>query len=177
MGIKTSQAKNVWVVGFGVKAPKHHKNNTKYIDDFAFVLDQDGNSSFVPWEGLELSDEQIISDAYLLEALSDVHDSSSTSFGLYHLQPASSPEIADFLVQAHILPLLRDLEIIEHGVAQALDRHDFDDSKSALAVNMFFKQRFDAIKKIETRIRHEQAQHRPQKTVRRGRAQMVLTPS
>lgn len=179
MGKLTSQAKGVWVVGFGVHAPKHHnKNNTKYIDDFAFVLDKAGNSAFVPWAELELDQKHVVSDAYLLEALSELHDNASTSFGLYHLQPASSVEIADFLVQAHIIPLLRDLEIIEYGVRQAMQRHDFSESRGDVAVSMFFKQRFDAIKKIEQRIRQEQgALRKPRASSGHVPTNLVLTPS
>lgn len=180
MGKQASQAKGVWVVGFGVKSPKrHNKNNSEYMDDFAFVLDKTGHSSFVPWSELELDTKNIVSDAYLLEALSELHDNASTSFGLYHLQPASTPEIADFLVQAHIIPLLRDLEIIEHGVMQAMQRHDFSESRGDVAISMFFKQRFDAIKKIEQRIRQEQSSGRKPKAANGSHAQqgLALLPS
>lgn len=177
MGNTTSQAKDVWVVGFGVKASKRNNKNTTYIDDYAFVLDKAGNSAFVRWDELNLEQEKVISDAYLLEALSDLHDNAGTSFGLYHLQPASTPEIADFLVQTHIIPLQRDLEIIEQGVKQALERHDTKANKADVHVNKFFKQRFDAIHKIEKRIRQEQQQtvSRPKKT--RTGLQLALTPS
>lgn len=180
MGKQASQAKGVWVVGFGAKAPKHHnKNNTGYLDDYAFVLDKAGNSSFIPWDDLELDQKHIISDAYLLESLTELHDNASTSFGLYHLQPASTPEIADFLVQSHIIPLLRDLEIIEHGVRQAMQQHDFSASRGDVAISMFFKQRFDAIKKIESRIRQEQGSVRKPKASRESYAQprLALTAS
>lgn len=178
MGDTTSQAKNVWVVAFGVKITKrHNKNNTGYIDDYALALDKAGNSAFIRWQDLNLAEENIISDAYLYEVFSDLHDTASNAYGLYHLQPASTPEIADFLVQMHIIPLLRDLEIIEHGVSQALQRHDTAHNKASELTHLFFQQRFKAIRKIETRIRQEQQQTLRPKKKGQPNLQLAAVPS
>jgi len=178
MGNTANQAKSVWVVGFGVKATKHHnKNNNGYIDDHALAIDAAGNSAFIRWEELNIPPENIIADAYLYEALSDLHDTASNAYGLYHLQPASTPEIADFLVQMHITPLLRDLEIIEYGILQALQRHHTAHTQVGGFIQLFFKQRFDAIYKIETRIRQEQQRTLKPKKKALTPAQLALIPS
>ncbi len=103
----------------------------------------------------------LINDAYLFQTFDELHNNFRNTHEIESLQPATTPAMVDFLIQSHILPLKRDLEVVEFGIKSALKKHKEINKQAEKAVSLFLKHQFGILEKAEKLIRSESRRIKP----------------
>lgn len=98
------------------------------------------------------SQEICFKDSYLFETLEDLYWQPKAGNLCAHLHPPTSPEMAAFMVQRYIIPVMRDLEIIQCGLTQALKSKEETRPKVLKAATLLFETRFYKLEEAKAGI-------------------------
>ena len=91
-----------------------------------------------------------IQDAYLFETLEDIYWQPSPHSLCAHLHPPTSNEMAHFLVQQYVIPVMRDLEIMQCGLEKALKTSNHP--KTTKALQALFKTLYQDLEKAQKTV-------------------------
>ena len=103
------------------------------------------NSDHLLDEGIKAN--HCIKDAYLFETLEDIYWQPSPNSLCAHLHPPTSKEMAHFLVQQYVIPVMRDLEIMQCGLEKALKQSN--QPKITKALHALFNTLFQDLEKAQ----------------------------
>lgn len=96
--------------------------------------------------------EICFSDSYIFETLEDIYWQPKASNLCAHLHPPTSYEMAVFMVQRYIIPVMRDLEIIQCGLEQAIKNDPGHKPMVSKAARSMFDLRFHGLEKARALI-------------------------
>lgn len=91
-------------------------------------------------------------DSYLFETLEDLYWQPKAANLCAHLHPPTSPEMAAFMVQRYIIPVMRDLEIIQCGIGQVLKNTSASKQPVLKAMGNYFTKRITELEKAKAGI-------------------------
>lgn len=142
-----------------------HKNNNNTIARFEdgssrppdryLLLTKSGELELIRNDNENFNSHQpdvCFKDSYLFETLEDIYWQPAASNLCAHLHPPTSEEMAFFMVQRYIIPVMRDLEIIQCGVEQALTNSSVTKPRVSKAVGAMFDALFYDLEKARGRI-------------------------
>lgn len=113
--------------------------------------------------------EVCFQDSYIFETLEDIYWQPKASNLCAHLHPPTSSDMAHFMVQRYIIPVMRDMEIIQCGLERAVKQHPNSKPRVSKATRVLFDRLFHELEVAKANINKSVE---PQKAV----ANIMLNP-
>ena len=93
-----------------------------------------------------------INDTYTFDTLEEIYWQPHAKNLHAHLHPPESHEMAFYMIQRYILPVIRDLEIIQCGLEQSLERVPENQKLVKKAIRYLFDKMFADLQKAKEDI-------------------------
>ena len=130
-------------------------NGSDQLQDRYLLLNKNGQLELIRSEDENFNTHlpaTFITDAYTFETLEEIYWQPHAKNLHAHLHPPESHEMAFYMIQRYILPVIRDLEIIQCGLEQALERIPKNKKSVQKAMQHLFDGHFYHLKKAKEDI-------------------------
>ena len=130
-------------------------NGSDQLQDRYLLLNKNGELELIRSEDENFNTHlprTLINDAYTFETLEEIYWQPHAKHLHAHLHPPESHEMAFYMIQRYILPVIRDLEIIQCGLEQALERVPKNKNRVQKAMRCLFERIFCDLQKAKEDI-------------------------